>query len=100
MKVYDRNLSGASAAATGRTSEAQASNRISNAADSANKGDGDRVELSSTLGELSRTLRAYSEQRSSIVQALAAQVQSGRYVTDSAAVSQRLIAETLAARAN
>jgi len=100
MKVYDRNLAGASAAGTGRTAETQSLSRSTESAKGAtSKGDGDRVELSSTLGKLSRALRAYSEQHSPALQALAAQVQSGQYKPDPLTVSQKMIAETIAASA-
>jgi hypothetical protein len=95
MKIYDRNLTGASAAETGRTAETQETGFASNGALEA-KGDGDRVELSRTLGRLSRTLSAYAEDRSAVVQTLAERYRSGRYQADSMTIGRAIISETLA----
>jgi len=98
MKVYDRNLSGASAAEAGRTQEAQQPNRSEQArAGSSRTGSEDRVELSGTLTRLSQALSAFGTSRASRVQALAAQYQSGNYSPDSLATSQGMVSEALSA---
>ncbi len=53
------------------------------------------VDFSSTLGTLSRAMTSFDTSRSSRVEALAAQYQSGNYTPDSMAVSRGLISEAL-----
>ena len=99
MRVYDNNLSGTSAAEAGRAQETQKLDRGEGARTGAGKpnGSGDRVEFSSALGNLSRTMSAYGSSRASQVQALAAQYQSGNYHPDSAVTSHAMVSEALAA---
>jgi anti-sigma28 factor (negative regulator of flagellin synthesis) len=99
MRVYDNNLSGTSAAETGRAQEAQKLDRGETAKSGAGKagGSGDRVEFSSALGSLSRTMSSYGSSRESQVQKLAAQYQSGNYHADSAATSRAMVSEALGA---
>jgi anti-sigma28 factor (negative regulator of flagellin synthesis) len=100
MKIYDRNLTGTSAAETGRTQESQNLSRAATGK-SANTGgvDGstDRVEFSGTLSRLSRVLNTFESTRASRVEALAGQYQSGNYKPDSAATSKGLVAEAVSA---
>lgn len=53
------------------------------------------MELSSTLGSLSRAMGSYSSSRDSQVQALATQYQSGAYKVDPAAISRGMVSEAL-----
>jgi flagellar biosynthesis anti-sigma factor FlgM len=98
MKIYDLNLTGGAAATgAGRAQEAQKSNQSSNVNSGAAGGVDDRVEFSSSLGRLSKALSAYGSARSSRVQALAAQYQSGTYRADAAAISRGMVSEAIAA---
>jgi anti-sigma28 factor (negative regulator of flagellin synthesis) len=96
MKIYDSNMSSVGANASQRSQETQQTDR-SNAGRSsaADGGNGDRVEFSGTLGRLSRVLSTFQNDRSSRVQALAAQYQAGAYQPDSGATSRGLISEAL-----
>jgi len=97
MRVYDVNLSSASAAESGRAQETQKADRAgsSRTEGSGVAGSGDRVEFSSTLGRLSQVLAADSAGRASRVQAFAAQYQSGQYRPDSLATSRGMISEAV-----
>ena len=99
MRIDDRNLTGASPAESGRAQETQKSNRSQGVrtGTAATDKTGDRVELSSTLETLSRALSANGSERSSRVQALAAQYQSGNYHPDSAATARGMVSEALLA---
>jgi hypothetical protein len=57
----------------------------------------DRVEFSGIFGRLARTLSTYDTSLANRVQALAAEYQSGNYRPDSAATSQAMVREALAA---
>jgi hypothetical protein len=57
----------------------------------------DRIDFSSSLGLLARTLSTYETSRSTRVQALAAEYQRGQYWPDSAATSESMVTEALAA---
>jgi len=94
MKVTNQNLTGASTAGTGGAQEIRKSGGGSNSSAKASA-DGDRVELSSTLGSLSRAVQSFESGRQSMVQSLAAQYQSGTYKVDAAAVSRGMISEAL-----
>ncbi|HMD70786.1 MAG TPA: flagellar biosynthesis anti-sigma factor FlgM [Bryobacteraceae bacterium] len=98
MRIDDRNLTTVPAE-SGRAQEAQRVGREDGLrSDSGTgSGSGDQVELSSTLGSLSRALAAYGSSRQSQVAALAAQYQSGKYQPDSMATSRGMISEALAA---
>lgn len=98
MRIYDVNLTGTSAAESGRAQETQRSDRAGGARTGGTgaNGTGDRVELSSTLGSLSQALSADGSARARQVQSLAAQYESGNYRPDSAATSKGLVAEALA----
>ena len=98
MKIYDSNLSGVPAGAAQRSQETQQTDR-SNAGRSSAAGNGDRVELSGPLARLSQVISTFQADRSSRVQALAAQYQSGTYRPDSAATSRAMIAEGLSGAA-
>src|SRR5438105_2931085 len=79
MRVDQRNLTG-TAAETGRARESQAVGRDGRAGTAASGGSGaDQVELSG----LSRALQASASARSSRVEQLAGQYQSGQYQPDS-----------------
>jgi anti-sigma28 factor (negative regulator of flagellin synthesis) len=97
MKVYDTNLTGASAAESGRTQELQKTDRSRSGRQSSATGNGgsDRVEFSGALGRLSQVLATADQSRSSRVQALAAQYQSGQYHPDSRATSRAMISDAI-----
>lgn len=96
MRVQDRAIGGSPAAETGRALETQKSERDTAArTGTTDAHQGDRVELSSTLGRLSQAVAAQSTQRAQRVEALASLYQSGRYQPSSAATSRALIAEAL-----
>lgn len=99
MKIYDRNLTGTSAADTARTQESQ---NLSRAGTTASRSSGvsainDRVEFSGTMSRLSRTLATFDTSRADKVQALATEYQSGNYTPDSAATSRGMVTEALSA---
>ena len=96
MRVHDRTSLGPSAAETGPSAETQKAGRESAArGGAAGSADGDRVELSSTLGRLSQAIATQATGRSQRVEALAADYQSGRYQPNSEATSRALVAEAL-----
>ena len=98
MKVYDTNLTGTSAAQTGRSQESQRTDRGSHGGGSRIGGTApDHVEFSGALGRLSQALSDFQHSRASRVQALASQYQSGNYRADSAATSRAMVSEALAA---
>lgn len=99
MRVNDRILTGTTPAESGRTQESQKLNRSQGTTSGTGASDksGDQVEFSSTLGALSRAMSADGSARSSRVQALAAQYQSGDYQPDSAATARGMISEALLA---
>jgi hypothetical protein len=98
MRIYDTNLTGTSAAETGRTQETQKIDRSSQGGASriGNSGS-DSVQLSGALGRLSQTLASFHQDRASKVQALSALYQSGKYQPDSMATSRGMVSEALAA---
>ncbi|HLK66983.1 MAG TPA: flagellar biosynthesis anti-sigma factor FlgM [Bryobacteraceae bacterium] len=98
MRIYDVNLTGASAAESGRAQATQQTDRAASArGGGANAyGSSDRVEFSSTLGRLSQAMTADSSARTNRVQALAAQYQSGSYRPDSLSTSKGMVADALA----
>jgi hypothetical protein len=97
MKVYDTNLTGASAAEAARAPELQKADRSNSGRSSPSGGSGsaDRVEFSGALGRLSKTLSTFDRGRSSRVEALAAQYQSGKYRPDSLATGGAMVSEAL-----
>jgi flagellar biosynthesis anti-sigma factor FlgM len=94
MRVTNQNLTGASAAGTSNTQDVQKSGNSSSSSATASAG-GDTVELSSTMGSLSRAMQSFGSSRANMVQSLAAQYQSGTYQVDSAAISRGMISEAL-----
>jgi hypothetical protein len=100
MKIYDRNLTGTSAAETGRAQEAKNLSRAGTDTSPTRGGvDGsnDRVEFSGTMGRLSRALATFESSRANRVKALAVEYQSGKYQPDPAATSKGLVSEALSA---
>ena len=100
MKIYDTTSTGTSAAETGRAQEAQNLSRAGTDTSPARgsvDGSNDRVEFSGTMSRLSRALATFESTRTSRVQALAVEYQSGKYKPDPAATSKGLIAEALSA---
>src|ERR1019366_499422 len=71
MRIYDRDLTGAGAAESGRAQETQKTDHGETSALSGSGSvAGDRVELSSGLASVSRALAAYSSDRTGKVQQL------------------------------
>ena len=97
MKVVDRNLNGGSPVESGRTQETQRASSTTGSAATTQAGGGDQVEFSHTLGSLARAMSTFSANRSSKVQVLAAQYQSGTYRANSQATSRMMIAHALTA---
>jgi anti-sigma28 factor (negative regulator of flagellin synthesis) len=99
MKIYDQNLTGTSAAETGRAQESQNLSRAGTGKSTTRSGDGsnDSVVFSGTLSRLSRALSTFESTRASQVQALTAQYQSGNYRPDSAATAKGLVSEAMSA---
>ena len=97
MRVYDRNLTGAGAAESGRAGETQRADRFTSSAGTSGSTvpGGDRVELSSSLGRLSATLAGFTAGHSAKVHALTEQYQSGTYRVDAAATSRAMVGEAL-----
>lgn len=94
MRITNQNLTGASTTGTSNTQDVQKSGNTSNSSATGGAG-GDTVELSSTLGSLSRAMQSFGTSRDSMVQSIAAQYQSGAYQIDSAAISRSMISEAL-----
>jgi hypothetical protein len=99
MRVDDRNLTSVPAAESGRAQETQRPGREDNLRSGSGTagGGGDQVELSSTLGSLSKAMSAYGSDRGSRVAELTAQYSSGSYQPNSLATSRGVISEALAA---
>jgi anti-sigma28 factor (negative regulator of flagellin synthesis) len=99
MRIYDVNLTGPSAAESGRAQETQKSGRSGSggAGGAATSGSGDSVEFSSTLGRLSQTMQSYGSARASRVQSLSTQYQGGNYRPDSVATSKGMVTDALQA---
>src|SRR5947209_1138070 len=97
MKIYDCNLTGTSAAETGRTQQSQNAGSAGGKAAKSTGGADDRVEFSGTLNQLSRALSTDEASRSSRLQTLTAAYRNGTYRTDSAATSKGMVAEAMSA---
>jgi anti-sigma28 factor (negative regulator of flagellin synthesis) len=96
MRIYDRDLTGAATAGSGRSQEAQKADREGGSATTgSSSGSSDSVEFSSSLASVARALGSLSSDLSNKVQQLASQFQSGTYQPDSLATSQGLVAEAL-----
>jgi len=94
MKIYDRNLTGT--AESGRPQETQKAEDSRETRSTAAHGSRDRVEFSGALGALARAVSTDQSGRSSRIAALSAQVQSGTYQPDAAAISRGIVDEGLA----
>jgi anti-sigma28 factor (negative regulator of flagellin synthesis) len=99
MKIYDRDLTGAGAAESGRSAETQKLGRESELAGrrSGGRDGGDRVEFSDNLERLSRAMSSYGATQTNRVEELSALYQSGQYRIDAAAVGKALVDHALAA---
>jgi Anti-sigma-28 factor, FlgM len=99
MRINDRNLTGTSASETGRAQETKDLGRVGTGRSNTGGVDGsnDRVEFSGTMSRLSRALTTLESSRTSRVQALAANYQSGSYRPNSAATSKGLVADAMSA---
>jgi hypothetical protein len=97
MKIYDTNLTGASAAESARAQDLQKLERggAGRSSQGGHLTGEDRVDLSGALGRLSKALEAFHQDRAGRVQALAAEYQSGAYRVDSAATSRAMIVDAL-----
>ena len=102
MKINDSNLQGVSTNGTGSAHDVRKLDRSGksfSAGSSAGDITKDRFEFSGALGQLSRSMAQSDAGRASLVDALAAQYQSGQYHTDSAATSRAMIKDALSAGA-
>ena len=98
MRVDDRNLTGVPATESGPTQRTGRQDAVSpGTGTNNNSGSGDQVELSSTLGSLSRAMSLYGNDRQGRIEELTVQYQSGAYQANAAGTSQGLISEALAA---
>jgi len=97
MRVHDPNLNGAAAAQTGGAREVHGAGRSGATRPPGTAAGGDRVELSDTLGALSRSLSAYHADRAARVQELAAQYSRGEYRADYAATSRAMLTDAIGA---
>jgi len=97
MRVNDQNALGSAAADVGRAQDVQKADRSSAARSGNSDSNGDRVELSSTLGRLSQAISAANVQHSSRVQAVAAAYQNGTYRPDPVAISKAMVADAASA---
>jgi anti-sigma28 factor (negative regulator of flagellin synthesis) len=93
MRINNGNTAGA--AETAGTQNVQKSGRGVGTASGGLDPNSDSVEFSSTLGGLSRAVASDSAQRQSRVQTVAAAYQSGRYQTNSLAISRAMIADAV-----
>jgi flagellar biosynthesis anti-sigma factor FlgM len=101
MRIYDRDLTGTASAESGRSQETQrAKQETATTQSQSGSASSDRVELSSGLAGVTRALAAYGSDRTSKVQQLAAQFQSGSYNPDSLAISQGMVAQALSGGAS
>src|SRR5689334_7829471 len=96
MKINDYKLNGAAASEAGRTQEA-ASSRAQRARPGSSGSSFDHVELSGSLGRLSRAIATFQSDRAGRLQALTAQIRLGTYQPDSMAISRGVIQEALSA---
>lgn len=97
MRIQDRTSLGPAAAETGRTPETQRAGReTAGRTATTESADGDRVELSTSLGRLSQAIAAHTAQRADRVRALAAEYQAGRFHPNSMVTSRAMIAEAVA----
>jgi len=98
MRIYDRDLTGTTAAESGRPQETQRPDRGATS-QAAGGGSGDRVELSSALASVSQALASYQSDHGAKVESLTAQFQAGSYQPDSLATSRGIVAEAVGAGA-
>ena len=96
MRVNDRNTMGAASEA-GRTQDTQKLDRAGVTRAGAADSGADRVEFSSSLGQLDQAISTDSAVRAGRVQALATNYVAGRYHPDSQATSRGVVAEAIAA---
>jgi anti-sigma28 factor (negative regulator of flagellin synthesis) len=99
MRVDDRNLTNVPTTESGRTQETQRSSKQDavQSTSGSEGGAGDQVELSSTLGSLSRAMSAYGSNRNDRIDEIATQYRDGTYQPNPVGTSQGLISEALAA---
>ena len=97
MRIQDRSSLGAAETQSNRSAEAQKNGRENTGSSGAvSSAEGDRVELSSTLGQLAQAIAAHSTERSNRVQRLAGDYQSGRYQPNAEATSRAMVTDALA----
>lgn len=94
MRITNNDLSGVAGPESPASQEAVKTGR-SQTAGAQNTQTGDRVEFSSGLGQLAKSIASYGASRAAQVQKLAAQYQSGAYTTDSLATSHAMVTEAL-----
>jgi anti-sigma28 factor (negative regulator of flagellin synthesis) len=99
MRIYDRNLTGTSAAETGQAQKTQNPSRAGTDTSPTRAADGsnDTVVFSGTMSQLSRVLATFESTRANRVQTLAVEYQSGKYQADPVSTSKGLVSEALSA---
>jgi flagellar biosynthesis anti-sigma factor FlgM len=95
MRIYESGFGGASGVGNTRSNDAVNAQSRSGGTGVGSTGS-DHVDLSSTLGSLSRALSSFSTSRTERVQALAAQYQAGQYKTDAGALSHAMVGAAVA----
>lgn len=99
MRIQDPTSLAPSPAQSGRTAETQRTGHDTSSRTSVSgSADGDRVELSSTLGRLAQAIGTYATKRAERVQALAGQYQAGRFRPNSETTSRAMVGDALAAQ--
>jgi anti-sigma28 factor (negative regulator of flagellin synthesis) len=96
MKINDNHIGGACAGDTQRIQDIQNTDLPgTGGTGAATAREGDRVELSGTLGRLSQALTSFQSGRSARIDSLAVEYQRGTYQVDSPAISRGLVSESL-----
>jgi flagellar biosynthesis anti-sigma factor FlgM len=99
MKIQDTYVGGGAPAETGRAQDTQRveRERASQTAAARQPAGGDRVELSTLAGRVSRAMETSAADRGGRVEALRAAYQAGTYRPDALATSRGMVADALAA---
>jgi flagellar biosynthesis anti-sigma factor FlgM len=93
MRIEDRTAVEAAAVEAGKTREAQRSRQTAPGGREAAAHSGDRLQLSGLAGRIRQGLDAVAGAHARRVEAVANQVQSGRYTVDAARLSRAMLPE-------
>ena len=98
MRIYDRNLTGASSGCDSTRQTQKPESGSAGGAESSGRSTGaDQVEFSGALGRLSQALSTQGSERAARVAALASAYRSGNYQPNALGASHGMIAEALSA---